>query len=134
MQSAMAVVLPLPGKPTRQRSAPLDKASGSVIVGAKYSAARSGRYGSYMVYDSDNNRGFLFAGRSSSILDDTWVYHYGNNSWSQIITATRPDNRYWHGMTYDPNNQKMIIFGGRHLGAPGEALDDTWTFDLSSND
>lgn len=94
----------------------------------------SGRYGSNMVYNSENNRGFLFAGRSSSILDDTWVYHYGNNSWSQIITVISPDDRYWHGMVHDPISQRIIIFGGRHLGAPGEALDDTWTFDLSTNE
>ncbi|MHA2287778.1 MAG: Kelch repeat-containing protein, partial [Promethearchaeota archaeon] len=94
----------------------------------------SGRYGSNMVYDPDNGRGFLFAGRSSSIRDDTWVYYYANKSWSEITTSSTPDDRYWHGLIYNPNNQKMMVFGGRHLGAPGEALDDTWTFDLLTNE
>jgi N-acetylneuraminic acid mutarotase len=94
----------------------------------------SGRYGSNMIYDSNNDRGFLFGGRSSTIKDDTWVYYYGNNSWSEIIITIKPDTRYWHGMVYDPYNQKMAIFGGRHQGAPGEALDDTWNFDPLTNE
>ncbi|MBY8987598.1 MAG: hypothetical protein KGD61_04010 [Candidatus Lokiarchaeota archaeon] len=96
----------------------------------------SGRYGSNLVYDINNTRGFLFGGRSgsSTINDDTWVYYYENNSWSEIINVIKPDTRYWHGMVYESNNQKIIVFGGRHQGAPGEALEDTWTFDPSTNE
>lgn len=96
----------------------------------------SGRYGSNLVYDADNSRGFLFGGRSgvATLNDDTWVYYYENNSWSEIITVIKPDIRYWHGMVYDSNNQKVIVFGGRNLGAPGQALADTWEFDLSTNE
>jgi N-acetylneuraminic acid mutarotase len=96
----------------------------------------SGRYGSNMVFDSDNNRGFLFGGRSgtSTLNDDTWVYYYENNSWSEMINVIKPDIRYWHSMVYDSNNQKIIVFGGRNLGAPGEALNDIWVFDPSTDE
>ena len=96
----------------------------------------SGRYGSNLVYDTTKDRGFLFGGRSdaSTINDDTWIYYYENNSWSEIINVIKPDTRYWHGMVYDSFNQKITIFGGRNLGAPGQALDDTWIFDHSTNE
>lgn len=96
----------------------------------------SGRYGSNLVYDANNSRGFLFGGRSGveTLNDDTWVYYYENNSWSEIINVIKPDIRYWHGMVYDSDNQKIMIFGGRNLLAPGQALADTWEFDLSTNE
>ena len=96
----------------------------------------SGRYGSNLVYDSTYDRGILFGGRSgaSTLNDDTWFYYYNNNSWSEVINVIKPDIRYWHGMVYDSNIQKVIVFGGRNLGAPGQALDDTWTFDISTNE
>ncbi|MHA1508293.1 MAG: Kelch repeat-containing protein, partial [Promethearchaeota archaeon] len=62
-----------------------------------------------------------------------WIYYYGNNTWVELNTTSKPDTRYWHGMTYDSTNQKVIVFGGRHTGAPGDAIEDTWTFDPSTN-
>jgi hypothetical protein len=44
-----------------------------------------------------------------------------------------PLGRYGLGTVYDPQFQKTIIFGGRHAGAPGEAIEDTWIFDPSTN-
>ncbi len=79
------------------------------------------RYGSKIVYEINNNRGFLFGGRSTTTMDDTWVYNYGNNSWSEIFITSKPDTRYWHGMVYDSNNNKIVVFGGCHIGAPENA-------------
>ena len=93
----------------------------------------SGRYGSKMVYDPVNQRGILFGGRASAIMDDTWVYYYGNNTWVELNTTGNPDTRYWHGMAYDSHNHRVIVFGGRHAGAPNEALEDTWIFNPSTN-
>lgn len=92
-----------------------------------------GRYGSKIVYDINNIRGFLFGGRSTAIKDDTWVYYYSNNSWTELNITSRPDTRYWHGMVYDPNNNKIVVFGGNHVGAPENALEDMWIFDPSNN-
>lgn len=94
----------------------------------------SGRYGSKMVYDPINQRTILFGGRATSIMDDTWIYYYGNNTWTELSPTGRPDTRYWHGMVYDSNNHKVIVFGGRNTEAPGEALEDTWIFDPSTNE
>lgn len=94
----------------------------------------SGRYGSKMVYDPINQRTILFGGRTTSIMDDTWIYYYGNNTWIELNPTDRPNTRYWHGMVYDSNNHKVIVFGGRNAGAPGDALEDTWIFDPSTNE
>ena len=91
------------------------------------------RYGSKIVYDNNNNRGFLFGGRSTTIKDDKWVYFYGNNTWKELNITNKPDTRYWHGMVYDPNSNKIVVFGGYHVGAPEASLEDMWIFDPTNN-
>ena len=93
----------------------------------------SGRYGAKIVYDQINQRVILFGGRAASIMNDTWVYYYGNNTWTKLNTTGSPDTRFGHGMVYDSHNHKVIVFGGNHLGAPDEALEDTWMFEPSNN-
>jgi len=93
----------------------------------------TGRYGAPMVYDPINQRGFMFGGRTSTVMDDTWVFYYTNNTWLELNMVSMPSNRYWEGLVYDESAQKMILYGGRSYGGIGEASDDTWIFDPSTN-
>ncbi|GAH23910.1 unnamed protein product, partial [marine sediment metagenome] len=36
-------------------------------------------------------------------------------------------------MTIKVINHKVIVFGGRHAGAPGDAIEDTWIFHPATN-
>ena len=94
----------------------------------------TGRYGAPMVYDPINNRGFMFGGRTTTITDDNWVYYYSNNSWFDLALSSKPSNRYWQGLTCDLVAQEIIMFGGRSSSGVGEALADTWIYDLVSNE
>ncbi|MFX1590147.1 MAG: Kelch repeat-containing protein, partial [Promethearchaeota archaeon] len=93
----------------------------------------TGRYGAPMIYDPINERGLFFGGRTTIITDETWVYYYSNNSWLELSLSTMPSNRYWDGLAYDESAQSVILYGGRVSGGIGEATDQTWLFDPSTN-
>ncbi|MFA5859295.1 MAG: kelch repeat-containing protein, partial [Elusimicrobiota bacterium] len=89
------------------------------------------RYGQSMVYDSNNRQVILFGGSGDSgYLDDTWIYNYGNNTWTQKFPINKPSARYEHSMVYDPVNKRVLLFGG--YGSSGY-LKDTWYYDVSGN-
>jgi N-acetylneuraminic acid mutarotase len=88
------------------------------------------RYGHTMVYDSANQKIILFGGNSAEgYRDDTWVYDYTNNTWTELNPTIHPSPRYWHSMIYDTISQKGILFGG--FG--GSLLSETWTYDYITN-
>ncbi|MCH8908320.1 MAG: hypothetical protein IH840_14630, partial [Candidatus Heimdallarchaeota archaeon] len=96
-------------------------------------ATNSGsREGAYYSFDDTNARFIIFGGYSAgSAVADTWGYHYMSNTWTDLNSANEPSARQGYGsaMVYDPDLQKSILFGG-YTTLP---LDETWTFDYSSN-
>ena len=45
-------------------------------------------------------------------LQDTWIYDYVTNNWTQIFPEGTPPTRMSSAMVYDAVNEKMILFGG----------------------
>ncbi|MFX0093854.1 MAG: Kelch repeat-containing protein [Candidatus Hodarchaeota archaeon] len=85
-----------------------------------------------MVYDSANQRIILFGGYEvNKDLQDTWIYDYSSNQWTEVFPVTTPPVRKSHSMIYDAVNQKVILFGG--YGAADRLLNDTWAYDYTSN-
>jgi len=52
------------------------------------------------------------------------------SQWANMSAATRPTERYHHGMAYDSESDRIIIYGG--LRSP-YYLDDTWSYDFTTN-
>ncbi|MFX1536239.1 MAG: Kelch repeat-containing protein [Promethearchaeota archaeon] len=102
----------------------------------------SARYGHTMIYDAVNQKGILFGGHSWDdenqiwiFHNDTWSYDYTSNTWIEMSPHPYPSARYWHSMTYDSVNKKVILFGG--IGDSSDSnnkLNDTWIYDYSSNE
>ncbi|MHA2296871.1 MAG: Kelch repeat-containing protein [Candidatus Hodarchaeales archaeon] len=90
----------------------------------------TGRYGHSLVYDSVNQRGLLFGGRTTVTQNDTWAYDYSSNSWTLLHPTQNPEARYWHDAVFDANNQNMFLFGGDGGGVLNNGV---WT-DRSKND
>jgi N-acetylneuraminic acid mutarotase len=92
------------------------------------------RSSSPFIYDSKNSRIILFGGYGAmnQKLDDMWGYSPGNSSWVEIVSDTKPRERYGHSMVYDSNNEFIILFGGNNVGYG--KMDDTWIFDCVGND
>ena len=80
--------------------------------------------GKGMVYDPIIQKSVLFGGIASVLLDETWVFDYASNSWSQLTPASDPGIRTSHGMAYDSGAQVIILFGGDD----GSFKDDTWQY------
>ena len=54
------------------------------------------------------------------------------NAWTDLKpSGNLPSARRSTAAAYDPGTNKIVIFGG--LGADGDALDDTWEYDVSKN-
>lgn len=89
----------------------------------------SARHSHAMVYDSLRERVLLFGGESrptpslSLALGDIW--EYDGDEWTEIRTPITPPPRFGHGMVYDSDRDRVILFGGF-----GEnPLNDMWEFD-----
>lgn len=84
-----------------------------------------------MCYDPEYHKIILFGGYGEGdlILNDTWVYDYTINLWTEVHLENSPTHRYGARMVYDPLNQRIILFGGR-LTQP---MNDTWVYYVGTN-
>ena len=67
-----------------------------------------------MAYDEARRVTVLFGGaRDLTVngrLGDTWIYD--GLTWSEVTSADGPPARDHHAMSYDPEQQRVILFGG----------------------
>lgn len=84
-----------------------------------------------MAYDSESDRVILFGGldKDRERRDETWAYDFNTNTWSKMTPTTGPSPRAVHGMAYDSESDRIILFGGY----TGEYDDETWAYDFNNN-
>jgi N-acetylneuraminic acid mutarotase len=89
------------------------------------------RYGGAMVYDTYMKKTLLFGGHLSTggYENEIWAYDYLKDDWEKLETQNKPPIRYWHDMAYDPEGNRIILFGGTGAGSD---LDDTWIYSCRS--
>ena len=87
-----------------------------------------------MVYDSAHDRVILFGGWDSGYNDETWVYNYTDNTWTNKTNPSvdKPISRSLHFMVYDSMNDRTILFGG-YNGLISKTFDDTWVYNYADN-
>lgn len=93
----------------------------------------SARSGHSMVYDSINHKTILFGGWADNLglMNDIWIYDSQTNQWTEVFPVNEPSNRQSCAMYYDPNAQRVMLFGGyRDVGGH---LDDMWEYNYSDN-
>ena len=69
-------------------------------------------------------------------LNDTWAFNATTNTWTEMSPAVHPIGRVHPGMAYDPESDRVILFGGATEGTPGEEAgfqQDTWAYDFNTN-
>lgn len=65
--------------------------------------------------------------------NDLWVYHADDNRWEQKDpSGGLPPERRMHTATWDRQNQKMYVFGGKD--DPNPAYQDFWVYDAEANE
>jgi len=89
----------------------------------------SARYAHAMAYDAVNGGVAMFGGWTGQYSDETWIYRYSTNEWMNVTMLTpHPSGRYDHSMAYDPDDHRILVFGG--YTASGDT-DQTWAFDCN---
>jgi N-acetylneuraminic acid mutarotase len=74
----------------------------------------------------EDNKALLFGGYNADSLDDTWIYDYGLNKWSRVISLITPPKRHAHSMECG-DHASAFLFGGKD-GI--NVFSDLWFFDL----
>jgi CubicO group peptidase (beta-lactamase class C family) len=80
-----------------------------------------------MAFDTKRGVAVLFGGCCATGYlprGDTW--EWDGRRWSQISTATAPLPRFDTNMAYDPERERIVLFGGR---THDSNLGDTWEYD-----
>ncbi len=89
------------------------------------------RLGHTLLTDTKRRRLILFAGQARGFFSDVWAYDISANNWSRLaIDNAGPSNRYGHSAVLDTDTDRMII---SHGFTDSGRFDDTWAFDLNSN-
>ncbi|MFX1341538.1 MAG: kelch repeat-containing protein [Promethearchaeota archaeon] len=98
------------------------------------------RINSPLSYDSTADRMILFSGwfqPGGGIVayNDTWAYDYNTNTWTNRSPSTQPPKRAGHGLAYDSESDRTILFSGWENGSHGTIVNwvDTWAYDYSAN-
>ena len=90
-----------------------------------------------MAYDTESDTVVLFGGfgPSSANLDDTWLYDFNSNNWTQAMPTTYPGARFRHRAVYDSQMDAVVIFGGitGAWNGPDNDIesDTTWLYDAN---
>ena len=85
-----------------------------------------------MAYDAESDQLILFGGGTlNADFADTWAYDFNTNAWTNMQPTRAPSARSYHGMVYDSQSDRVILFGGSGSGTTGDA--ETWSYDFNSN-
>ncbi|MBL8939949.1 MAG: hypothetical protein JNM69_35670 [Archangium sp.] len=90
-----------------------------------------GRSEAALAYDPIRNQVVVFGGitTTGSFLGDTWVWN-GTLSPASLVTGTSPPARSQAAITWDPDAQRVVLYGGR--ASLGVAYADLWAWDGST--
>lgn len=94
-----------------------------------------GRIGGRIVYDSKADKIILFGGVTvlgeNKAFNETWVYDYNSNTWTQMQPNINPEPRNFQGMAYDPKSNRTIVWGGSDFAGPSPK--PLWSYDYNTN-
>jgi hypothetical protein len=94
-----------------------------------------------MVWDSTRKVAILFGGigpdldpfGTATLFNDVWEFDLQTNEWSKVqVVGPSPAPRMQHGMAYDADRKRVVLFGGqdtRDANTFDDYLSDTWEYD-----
>jgi len=94
------------------------------------------RLGQRMAYDAESDRIIMFSGayfQDGRFRDvqETWVYDFNSDTWTEMKPARSPAARHYYGLSYDPKSDRVILWGG----FIGKEVQDSnvWSYDFNTN-
>jgi hypothetical protein len=90
------------------------------------------RMGYRMAYDAESDRCILFGGLywPPGVFNETYAYDFNSDTWTKMEPSVSPKGRNFHAMAYDPQADRVILFGG---GNWDYDMDDTWAYDYNTD-
>ncbi len=89
------------------------------------------RYWYGLTFDTHQNELIVFGGTDLEPevfqSDETWVYSFNNNQWTDVTKDNRPPACSMQSMVYDPENKKVVLFGGLAY-EPSEIYGTVWIY------
>jgi len=85
-----------------------------------------------MVYDPVLHRAILFGGKNdqNENIDEVWALNLSAQRWRLVeTTGDKPPATEDHSLIYDPNGNRLILFGGED----GRTWNNLYALDLASN-
>ncbi len=114
-----------------------------------------GLIGPAMAYNAGSDRTLYFGGAvltgeswgwggaealdDDIVLDETWAYDADTNTWENMRPDDHPTARGHHGMVYDPESDRTLLWGGILEGTAGilsfnpELDPNVWAYDSNTN-
>lgn len=92
--------------------------------------APPGRVGSEMVYDASADKFVIFGGldlEAGSYLAETWLLDMETEAWTLLESDEAPRGRNFIGLAYDPNTERVYLWGGS-----GSKDANVWGLDTSA--
>lgn len=125
-------------------------AGGSGGAGGAFNCVDTGEHAlpraeTFSAYDSKRNRVVFFGGDigvpvqcnpAPKPIGELWTYDVACKSFAQVTTSGGPGPRARGLAVYDPEGDRMIVFGGRYREAssgPYTVYSDVWALDLESS-
>lgn len=92
--------------------------------------------GQRIVYDAESDRIIMFGGLDMTkykFVDETWVYDYHTDKWTNMEPVTHPRGRNYVGMVYDPKADRVVLWGDWNKNYTAGTDDGIWTYDYNKN-
>lgn len=91
------------------------------------------RVSNKMVYSTVSKKMIMFGGDNfSKSFNDLWEYDFEQNTWTELLPDNPPDAREMHGLSYIPDQDAIIMFGGRRTNG-GAEFNDIWKYIYGTN-
>ena len=92
--------------------------------------------GQRIVYDAESDRIIMFGGidvTNFKAIDETWVYDYNTDTWTDMQPRVYPVARNYQGMVYDPKADRVVLWGDGQRNYTPATDSAVWTYDYNTN-
>lgn len=92
--------------------------------------------GQRIAYDSESDRIIMFGGFDMTkykFVDETWVYDFNNDTWTNMEPKVHPSGRNYVGMAYDSKADRVVVWGDWQRNYTPATDESVWTYDYNTN-
>lgn len=92
--------------------------------------------GQRLAYDSESDKIIMFGGftlTNFKFVNETWVYDFNTNTWTNMQPRVHPTGRNYVGMVYDSKADRVVLWGDWQRNYTPSTDESVWTYDFNTN-